>query len=305
MRRRLSLLLAVAVLTGPAAVLASAEPPTGSGPETSSRPSAEEGLVDVSGLTGTVQGRSVALSWTLPENDHEVQVLRDGTVLATLPAGSTSYDDSAVSPGATYGYRVASATPGRSGKKLEPVIVSVTLPAYLVGAANRDISPDLVVNTGGFGLGDGTVIPDAIIGRGGQAAPDGERIRARAMVVDDGKTAIAIANLEVTGHFAAYQDGEWGLEHMAELVAARNPRLPVGNILIASDHTHSGPDTLGVWGGPTEEYLDFLVTSVVDAIDEAYAQRQLVTLRAGESDASDLVYNQSCSEALNQSKEPA
>ena len=301
MRRRLAVLLSAAVLVGPLAVLATADPPA---PATSGRPAPSEHLVDVFGLTATVEAQSVGLSWTAAEGDAPLQVVRDGAVLDTLPPGTTSYDDRAVAPGKTYGYRVAQDKPGR-GPRTTPVLVTVTIPAYLVGAANRDISPDGVVNVGGFGLGDGSVIPDALVGRGGQAKPEGERVRARAMVVDDGTTAVAIANLEVTGHFAAYQDGAWGLEDMAEQVAAENPRLPLGNILIAADHTHSGPDTLGVWGGPTPEYLDFLKASVVAAISEAYEDRQFAGLRAGESDASDLIYNQSCSEGLNQSKEPA
>jgi hypothetical protein len=303
MRRRLALLLAAAVVTGPLAALATAEPLSGrAGAAAAARP-ASEGLLDVTGLTAAVQRRAVALSWTLTRTDDPVQVLRDGVVLASLPAGTTSYQDAAVQPGRAYGYRVATEKPGRA--KGTPVVVPVTLPAYLVGAANRDVSPDGVVNVGGFGVGDGSAIPDFVAGRGGQARSEGERIRARAMVVDDGATAVAIANIEVTGHFAAYQDGEWGLERMAELVAADNPRLPVGNILIAADHTHSGPDTLGVWGGPTEQYLEFLRDSVVAAIEEAYEERQLADLRAGESDASDLIYNQSCTEALNQGKEAA
>lgn len=293
MRRRLSLLLAAAVLAGPAASFATAEQPT---------PAAQGGtLVDVPGLTAAVEARSVALDWTA--TDHALQVLRDGAVLATLPAGTTSYDDAAVTPGATYGYRVAAVKPGRGGAT-PPVVLPVTLPDYLVGAANRDITPGGIVNVGGFGVGDGSVIPDALVGRGDQKQTEGERVRARAMVVDDGTTAIAIANLEVTGHFAAYQDGAWGLEDIAKEVAESNPRLPVGNVLIASDHTHSGPDTLGVWGGPTPEYLDFLRRQVVDAILAAYDERQLASLRAGESDASDLIYNQSCTEALNQDEEP-
>jgi hypothetical protein len=287
MRRRLAVLLAATVVTGPLVVAAAAQP--------------TPGLVDVSGLTAVVEDRAVGLDWNAADSDRDLQVLRDGAVVATLPAGSTSYDDASVRPGRTYEYRVATAKPGRV--KGQPVVVPVTLPAYLVGAANRDVTPDGEVNTGGTGLGDGSLLPDAVIGRGGQAKTDGERIRARAMVVDDGTTAIAIANLEVTGHFAAYHDGEYGLEDMAELVAAENPRLPVGNILIAADHTHSGPDTLGAWGGPTEQYLELLRASVVAAIEEAYEERRFAGLRAGESDASDLIYNQSCTEGVNQSKQ--
>lgn len=288
MRRRLAVLLAAAVVTGPLVVSATADPTLG--------------LRDVTGLTAAVEGRSVGLDWTSVDGDRDLQVLRDGAVVATLPAGSTSYDDASVRPGQTYGYRVATAKPGRV--KGEPVVVPVTLPAYLVGAANTDITPAGKVNLGGFGVGDGSVLPQGLVGRGGQAASQGERVRARAMVVDDGTTAIAIANLELTGHFAAYQHGEWGLEDMAARIAAANPRLPLTNVLLASNHTHAGPDTLGVWGGPTPEYLDLVRDRVVEAVLEAYEKRQFASLRAGQSDASDLIYNQSCSEALNQGKQP-
>lgn len=301
MRRRLSVLLAAALLAGPLVVAAAADP--AAAPATSNRPAAAEGLVDVSGLSAAVAERSVVLTWHPAGGGRDVVVLRDGEVLATLPAGSTTYEDAAVRPGSTYGYRVAQDTPGR--RPSTPVVVPVTLPAYLVGAADTDITPDGAVNLGGFGVGDGSVLPDDLVGAGNQAASQGERVRARAMVVDDGTTAIAIANLELTGHFAAYQDGAWGLEDMAEQIAAANPRLPLSNILIASNHTHSGPDTLGVWGGPSPEYLDLVRDRLVEAVLQAYEERRLASLRAGESDASDLIYNQSCSEALNQSKEPA
>jgi hypothetical protein len=43
---------------------------------------------------------------------------------------------------------------------------------------------------------------------------------------------------------------------------------------------------------------------VIAAVKAAYAARTYANLVAGHSDASDLVYNQSCTEALNQSKEP-
>jgi len=175
---------------------------------------------------------------------------------------------------------------------------------YLVGATTRDITPQGVVNLGGFGLGDGTVIPDAIIGRGGRGQSEGERIAARAVVFDDGKQAIAIADIETQGMFAAYEDGPWGLSDIAASVAERVPGLKAENILIASDHTHSGPDTIGAWGGPQPGYLQFVHDQTVDAIVAAYRARRRASVRAGRSDAPDLIYNQSCTEALNQSKQP-
>nr|MDP9102162.1 hypothetical protein [Actinomycetota bacterium] len=243
---------------------------------------------------------AVRLTWQAGDPGRRVEVVRDGAVLATLPGGSTTFDDRALAPGAAYRYQVGVPTPGGSTR-----VTLLRTPAYLVGAATRDITPVGVVNLGGFGLGDGSVIPNAVVGRGGRDAAKGEHIRSRAMVVDDGTNAVAVASIETQGYFAAYEDGPYGLRDMALAVAKAIPRLPVGHIVIAADHTHSGPDTIGVWGGSSTAYLERVKTQTVAAIVDAYRLRQLATLRTGHSDASDLVYNQACSEALNQSKTPS
>jgi hypothetical protein len=176
---------------------------------------------------------------------------------------------------------------------------------YEVGAATRDITPTGIVNLGGNGLGTGVLIPDAIVGRGGQGQAADERIAARAIVFGQKKTSIAIASIETQGMFAAYEDGPYGLDDIARTVAQRTKgKLPADHILIASDHTHSGPDTIGAWGGVSNAYLQYIHDQTVDAIVAAFESRRKANLRAGHSDASDLIYNQSCSEALNQSKEP-
>ena len=178
-------------------------------------------------------------------------------------------------------------------------------PGYVVGAAWRDISPTGTVDLGGYGLGDGSVIPQQVVGRGGRAATTTSRIGARAIVIGDGAQTVAIANIETQGMFAAYQDGKYGLVDMAQQVAKDIPGLPADHIIIAADHTHSGPDTIGVWGGVGADYLAYIRDQTVAAIEAAYAARQPAQLRAGHSDASDLVYNQACSEALNQSPKAA
>jgi hypothetical protein len=183
--------------------------------------------------------------------------------------------------------------------------VAITTPDYLVGGATRDLSPKGEVNLGGFGLGDGSLIPNDVVGRGDRGSTKDERIKVRATVVDDGKQAIAIASLEMQGWFAAYEDGPYGMQDMAAAISKAVPRLPVGHIILASDHSHSAPDTMGVWGGPVPGYLAFVKSQVIAAVTEAYATRSYANLVAGHSDASDLIYNQSCSEALNQSKEEA
>src|SRR4051794_21478610 len=268
MRRALTLCLLALLVFAPAAV---------------AKPAGSE-------LTASIGAQEVDLAFA---ELHKPTVLyRDGAALATLPRGATSYADHDVAPGGRYSYALGA---GR---------VDVELPAYLVGAATADITPDGAVNLGGFGLGDGTLVPDAIIGRGGVGASTGERIAARAIVFDDGKQAIAIADIETQGMFAAYEDGRYGLSDMAAQVAKDIPALRADHILIASDHTHSGPDTIGAWGGPPPGYLQYVHDQTVRAIEQAFAARRLADVRAGHSDASDLIYNQSCTEALNQSKQP-
>jgi hypothetical protein len=251
----------------------------------------------VAGLTATVVDTGVALHWTaLPVG---TQVLRDGNPIINLKKSTTSYVDRSAGPAAVHAYQVV-----RTDKAGPLKVVTVRTPSYLVGGASRDITPSGTVNLGGFGLGDGRLIPDQVAGRGGRGKAVKERIKTRAFVVDDGTNAVAIADIEVQGWFASYEFGKGGLQDMAAAVAKAIPRLPVSHIVIASDHSHSAPDTLGAWGGPNPGYIDFVKAEVIATIKQAYASRYFANLRAGHSDASDLIYNQSCTEALNQSKTP-
>src|SRR3954452_15107255 len=131
-------------------------------------------------------------------------------------------------------------------------------PAYKVGAATRDITPVGPTNLGGFGLGDGTIPDNPAFRRGGGGEAKGGTIGARAIVFDDGKQTIAIADTETQGMFAAYEDGPYGLSDMAAQVAKDIKGLPADHILIAADHTHSGPDTIGAWGGVSDSYFRYI-----------------------------------------------
>jgi hypothetical protein len=259
------------------------------------------------GLAATVAASSVALRWDPADTDATALVVtRDGAPVATLAPTAVTYDDTAVAPGENHTYTLtATAAKGRHATASAPSAPArVTLPAYLVGAAAYDISPDLIglgtVNQGGFGLGDGSGV-SSLVGRGGQNQSRTDRIKARAVVFDDGRQAIAVATIETQGYFAAYRDGLKGLSDMA--AAAANSRMPATNILIAADHTHSGPDTIGAWGGVPKAYFDFVYQRTVAAIRDAYASRAFADLTAGHSDAYDLIYNQSCPEAVYQSSD--
>src|SRR4051812_5090096 len=216
----------------------------------------------------------------------------------------------AVSVAAAAGVAVAGqATRGRPAGVPPRGTVVTGAPAYLVGAATADITPAYGVNLGGFGLGDGSFFPEALVGRGGTwdgSNPGGQpRIRSRAVVFDDGNSAVAIADIETQGMFAAYENGRYGLHDMAEQVAKDIPGLPADHIGIASDPPPHAPDTIGAWGGVPDDYLQLVFDRTVATIEQAYRDRVPADVFAGQSDASSLIYNQSCSEALNQSKEPA
>lgn len=177
--------------------------------------------------------------------------------------------------------------------------------AYRIGAAVRDISPIGfgTINKGGFGFGDGSSPVSQALGPGSKDTYRGQHIAARALVVEDAATNIAVAmvTVETQGMFAAYEnDPDAGLAAIAARVQAAVPGLPASNIVISNDHTHSGPDAIGVWGFIARDYLAHIADRTVEAIVAAYASRRPATLIAGASDAPDLIYNQTCTEALNQ-----
>ena len=59
----------------------------------------------VEDLECTLNFTSVEITWTLPQMYDSIQVIRNGTVIATLAGTATSYIDAAISPG-TYTYEV-------------------------------------------------------------------------------------------------------------------------------------------------------------------------------------------------------
>lgn len=310
MRSRIAVLAALSLLAA-GVVAAEAQPP---------------GLTPTApgSLRAAVGERTVDLTWSPAEfggtQDNALRIVRDGSAVDSLSPTETSWSDSSAGTGASHSYQVVATGEFGNGKhtvSAASAVVTVTLPSYLVGAVAYDISPDLiglgVINQGGYGVGDGSgAVPQGDIdtpfgtlpsqvGRGGQNRARSDRIKARAVVFDDGKQAIAITTIETQGYFAAYRGQLKGLGLSDMAAAAANPRMPASSILIAADHTHGGPDTIGAWGGVEKRYFQFIFDRTVAAIRDAYAQRRFADVSAGHSDAYDLIYNQSCPEALYQS----
>ncbi len=167
---------------------------------------------------------------------------------------------------------------------------------YRVGVAARSINPDSdgkyggkTVNLGGYGLGG----PPFFSGRPATGIlGDGLSVRAFAVTAERGG-AFAIADIEVQGWFVANKDGPYGLLDMRKEVERRTGgALKASEIVIQSDHSHSGPDPLGVWGGVPVAYRQLVFARTVDAIAEAYATRKAGSLFYGTAPGRDLLSNQ-------------
>nr|MBA2793514.1 hypothetical protein [Thermoleophilaceae bacterium] len=167
---------------------------------------------------------------------------------------------------------------------------------YRVGVASRDInpSPDGKFNgenvfLGGYGFGANPVTgsrpADGILA-------DGIHVRALA-VTDANNRSFTIADIETQGWFTATKDGPLGIVDMRKAVAERTGgALKASEVVVQSDHSHSGPDTIGVWGGVPIAYRKFIFDRTVEAIVEAFQTAQPGTLYYGTAPGRDLLSNQ-------------
>src|SRR5881628_1738211 len=173
---------------------------------------------------------------------------------------------------------------------------SLVKPRYLVGTATRSINPDpdgtfagKPVYLGGYGIGGGSPV---FAGRPATGVL-GDGISVRAFAVSDGRVPFAIADIETQGWFVAVKNGPYGLLDMRKQVEQRTGgALPAENVVIQSDHTHSGPDPLGVWGGIPDEYMRYISDRTVDAIVAAYSSMHPARLYYGTAPGRDLLSNQ-------------
>src|SRR3954468_6615139 len=165
---------------------------------------------------------------------------------------------------------------------------------YEVGIGSRSIGVDPrgtfrggVVYLGGFGLGGPPIGDRHATGNLG-VGPS-----VRAIAIGDGKNTFAIADIEAQGWFAATKDGPLGLTDMRKAVAkATDGKLAADHVVIQSDHTHGGPDMMGVWGGVPLAYRKYAFDQTVAAIKQAYETRQRGTLWYGTAPGRDLLNNQ-------------
>ncbi len=112
---------------------------------------------------------------------------------------------------------------------------------------------------------------------------------ARAIVFDDGKYCVALASIDAIGFYHDY------VIDVRNRVATKPWKID--HVIVTATHNHETPDLMGLWGpsffksGVNAEYLQYVETRIVQAIGDAYAQRQPAQILAAriDSTASDLV----------------
>ena len=118
------------------------------------------------------------------------------------------------------------------------------------------------------GNGNGKFDPVWIAGFGNNRPANGihDDVWARAMVVDDGKTRLAIVVLDAIGFMN---------NDVIDLRGKISRESGITYAIVTSTHTHEGPDLLGLWGknplhtGVNAAHMEYVKTQAAKAIDTA------------------------------------
>jgi hypothetical protein len=173
----------------------------------------------------------------------------------------------------------AAATPGGGGPGSNAGGGGSKNLPWRVGFAKESLDPQSLVNfhLGGYGiLPTRTTTGPLIDGDGTQ-----EDIFARAMAVSDKQgNTLLLGALENQGTFTADKQCACGIWDIRQQVS-KDTGVPVDMIVVNSDHSHAGPDLIGLWGGVPVDYLRLVYAQTVKALDEAYTRRVPAQLLVG------------------------
>jgi len=98
---------------------------------------------------------------------------------------------------------------------------------------------------------------------------------ARTMVVDDGKTRIAMVSIDAIGLFH---------DQVIEIREKLSEDLKIDYCIVASTHVHEAPDLMGIWGesylksGVNSSYLEFVINQTVKSVENAVKDLEPVSL---------------------------
>jgi len=146
--------------------------------------------------------------------------------------------------------------------------VNLSAQTFKAGAALRVITPEnLIPISGGMGT------PEMPTGKKGD-------LFVRALVLEKGNTRIAIVSVDNLGWPAYLGD------RSRQLIKG----IPPENILIGATHAHSAPDAYGFTDndgntGADLKYLDWCVTQIADAVNEAVTKLEPASLKTAVGEA--------------------
>ena len=153
-----------------------------------------------------------------------------------------------------------------------------TKTAFLAGAAQESAS---LAQVGFLCLGG----YDLNCGRRATVEHDPLTVEGFALTGDNGESLVLVKTVNV-GYFAEYKttlgaDGIYAVrQRIAKQVAALGGTLPADQIIVTSDHSHHGPDTIGIWGGVDGVYLQQMADAAVRAGVAAWQARKPARLFA-------------------------
>jgi hypothetical protein len=100
-----------------------------------------------------------------------------------------------------------------------------------------------------------------------QATRANDPLHARCLVLDDGKTKLAVVVVDSCMVPRELMDG-------AKKRAAAKTGIPVENMLVSATHTHTAPTSTGVFqSDPDAGYVKFLTAKIAEGIEKAHANR--------------------------------
>lgn len=118
-----------------------------------------------------------------------------------------------------------------------------------------------------------------------QATKANDPLHARALVLDDGTTAVALV---VVDSCLIPRD----LMDAAKAKAAKATGIPAKHMLISATHTHTAPTVTAAFGSPPDaEYVQFLTDGIAAAITKAHAARVPAKVAFGTHDEPKEVFN--------------
>jgi len=112
-------------------------------------------------------------------------------------------------------------------------------------------------------------------------------IYARSLVLNDGEKTIVFVALDLIGYFI--DQVEWVRTEVENEFGIEGD-----NVIVASTHTHAGPDTLGLWNWPMGvnwPYMYYIRTRIVECIDNALQNMQTARIKFASTSVPGLMKN--------------